>query len=152
MQNRAQLVQFGIAPVVGLAGLFVNPGNWASPQNASLTTQAQAEIGRPLTPGSIAGVNRRVHRRAARRASYGAGYGAGGYYGAYGGYPSAYYRSYAAYPGGYYGAYPGGYYGGYANRSYVTGRPTVIPRNYGGWGWGGGGTRAPRPETRGTHR
>ena len=149
MQNRAQLVQFGIATAVGLAGLFVNPGNWSSPQNASLTTQAQAEIGRPLTPGSIAGVNRRVHRRAARRAYYGAGYGAGGYYGAYGGYPSAYYRSYAAYPGGYYAAYPGGYgayaaypggyYGGYANRSYVTGRPTVLPRRYNaGWGWGWG--------------
>jgi hypothetical protein len=24
----------------------------------------------------------------------------------------------------------GGYYGGYANRSYVTGRPTLIPRRY----------------------
>src|SRR6516164_2744623 len=34
--------------------------------------------------------------------------------------------------GGYYGAsaYPGGY-GGYANRSYVTGRPTLFPRYYG---------------------
>ena len=145
MQNRTQLIQFGLATAVGLAGLFVNPGNWASPQNASLTTQAQAEIGRPLTPGSIAGVNRRVNRRAARRAYY--GYGAGGYYGAYGGYPSGYYGAYAASPGGYYGAYPGGYYGayaaypggyygGYANRSYVTGRRTLIPRNYGGWGWG----------------
>jgi hypothetical protein len=140
MQNRAQLVQFGIATAVGLAGLFVNPGNWSSPQNASLTTQAQAEIGRPLTPGSIAGVNRRVHRRAARRAYYGYGYGAGGYYGAYGGYPSAYYRgygAYAAYPGYYgaYGSYPGGYYGGYANRSYVTGRPTVLPRYNTGWAY-----------------
>src|SRR3974390_3696485 len=111
MQNRTQLIQFGLAPVVGLAGLFVNPGNWSSPQNASLTTQARAEIGRPLTPGSIAGVNRRVHRRAARRAYY--GYGAGGYYGAYGGYPSGYYGSYAAYPGGYYGVYPA-----LADRSY----------------------------------
>ena len=106
MLNRAQLVQFGLATAVGLAGLFVNPGNWSSPQNASLITQAQAEIGRPLTPGSIAGVNRRVHRRAARRAYY--GYGAGGYYGAYG----------------------RGYYGGYANRSYVTGRRTLVPRRY----------------------
>ena len=25
----------------------------------------------------------------------------------------------------------GGYYGGYANRSYVTGRPTLLPRYYG---------------------
>lgn len=32
---------------------------------------AQARIGQPLSPGSIAGVNRRVHRRTARRAYYG---------------------------------------------------------------------------------
>ena len=47
-------------------------------------------------------------------------YYGGGYYGGYtaGGYP------------GYYGGYAtdGGYY---ANRSYVTGRPTLIPRRYG---------------------
>jgi hypothetical protein len=36
--------------------------------------RAEARIGRPLTPGSVAGVNRRVHRRAYRGA-YGA-YGA----------------------------------------------------------------------------
>jgi hypothetical protein len=51
---------------------------------------------------------------------YSGGYGTGGYYGAYaaGGYP------------GYYGGYAGdgGYY---ANRSYVTGRPTLFPRYYG---------------------
>jgi len=72
-------------------------------------------------------------------------YAAGGYPGAYGGYPGGYYGAYAAggypgayggYPSGYYGAYaaggyPSGYYGGYANRSYVTGRPTLIPRYYG---------------------
>jgi len=31
---------------------------------------ADARVGRPLTPGSVAGVNRRVHRRAYRRAYY----------------------------------------------------------------------------------
>jgi hypothetical protein len=37
---------------------------------------ASAVIGRPLTPGSVAGVNRRVHRRAYRRGYYGHyGYG-----------------------------------------------------------------------------
>jgi hypothetical protein len=61
------------------------------------------------------------------------GYGTGGYYGAYSGYPGYY----GGYPGGYYGAYASGYpnyYGGgvYANRSYVTGRPTLFPRYYGG--------------------
>ena len=34
---------------------------------------ASAVIGRPLTPGSVAGVNRRAHRRA-YRPSYGYGY------------------------------------------------------------------------------
>src|SRR6476469_7299440 len=32
---------------------------------------AEARIGRPLTPGSVAGVNRRAHRRAYRRCAYG---------------------------------------------------------------------------------
>ena len=44
--------------------------------------KAQARIGRPLTPGSVAGVHRRYERRAYRRGSYGQGsYGHGGYYG-----------------------------------------------------------------------
>ncbi len=33
--------------------------------------QAQAEIGRPATPGSVAGVHRRAARRAARRCAAG---------------------------------------------------------------------------------
>jgi hypothetical protein len=43
---------------------------------------AEARVGRPLTPMSVAGVNRRVHRRA----YYGAAAGAAAYgaYGAYG--------------------------------------------------------------------
>jgi hypothetical protein len=32
---------------------------------------AEARIGRPLTPGSVAGVNRRVHRRVYRRCATG---------------------------------------------------------------------------------
>jgi len=127
-------LRFALAAAAGTVCLFIN---MSTTERSSLITQADARIGEPLTPGSVAGVARRQTRRAVRRNYY--GYGAGGYYGAYGGYPSAYYRSYAAYPGGYYGAYaayPGGYYGGYANRSYVTGRRTLIPRNYGGWGWG----------------
>jgi hypothetical protein len=35
---------------------------------------ANARIGRPLTPISVAGVNRRVHRRAVRRSYYYGGY------------------------------------------------------------------------------
>ena len=36
---------------------------------------ASAEIGRPLTAGSVAGVHRRAHRRAYRRGYYGYDYG-----------------------------------------------------------------------------
>jgi len=57
---------------------------------------ASAEIGRPLTAGSVAGVNRRVHRRAYRRGYYGNyGYGYGTYQPSYGyGYASTRYRNY----------------------------------------------------------
>jgi hypothetical protein len=149
--------------------------SWSEQRGVSLSVEsAQARIGRPLTPLSVAGVARRHYRRAAygygagvvgaglAAGAYYGGYGTSGYYGTYGGYsggyygayaaggyPGSYYGSYAAggypggyygayggYPGGYYGAYaaggyPGSYYGGYANRSYVTGRPTLIPRYYG---------------------
>jgi hypothetical protein len=121
-----------LAAAAGTVSLFVND-SMSTAQRSSLISQADARIGEPLTPGSVAGVARRQTRRAVRRNYY--GYGAGGYYGAYGGYPSAYYGGYgayaaypyAAYPGGYYGAYRGGYY---ANRSHVTGRRTLVPRRY----------------------
>jgi len=120
---------------------------WSEQSGVSLSVEsAQARIGRPWTPLSVAGVARRHYRRAAYGAAVvGAGLATGayyggypsGYYGAYGGYPSGYYGAYGGYPSGYYGAYaaggyPGGYYGGYANRSYVTGRPTLFSRY---WGW-----------------
>ena len=55
-------------------------------QGMSLSVdKAQARIGRPLTPGSVAGVHRRYERRAYRRGYYGQGYYGGGYYG-HGGY------------------------------------------------------------------
>jgi len=104
---------------------------WSEQSGVSLSVEsAQARIGRPWTPLSVAGVARRQYRRAAY--GYGAGvvayYGgySSGYYGAYGGYPSGYYGSYAAggYPGGYYGAYggyPSGYYGAYAAGGYPSG-------------------------------
>ena len=157
-------LRFALAAAAGTACLFIND-NTSSTQRSNLISQADARIGRPGTPLSVAGVARRHYRRAAVGAgvvgaglaagAYYGGYGTGGYYGTYGGYPSGYYGGYAAggYPGGYYGAYggypsgyygayaaggyPGGYYGGYANngvyanRSYVTGRPTLIPRRYG---------------------
>ena len=123
--------------------------SWSEQRGVSLSVEsAQARIGRPLTPMSFAGVARRQYRRGAY--GYGAGvvgaglaagaigaaavaatspygyYGGGPYYGGYG--TDGYYSTY--------GGYPGGYYGGYANRSYVTGRPTLFPRYYGAAGTG----------------
>ena len=125
---------------------------WSEQRGVSLSIEsAQARIGRPLTPLSVAGVARRQYRRAAY--GYGAGVVGAGVAAAaigtaaaaatspYGYYGSGYYGGtgwgYGGYgTGGYYGAYGGypGYYGGgvYANRSYVTGRPTLFPRYYGG--------------------
>ena len=159
-QTSLSKLAIGISTVACAALLSFS---WSEQRGVSLTVEsAQARIGRPLTPLSVAGVARRQYRRA------GWGYGAGvvgaglaagaigaaavaatspyGYYGGspyyYGGYGAGgYYGAYAGgYPGSYYGAYaaggyPGSYYGGYANRSYVTGRPTLFPRYYGGWGW-----------------
>lgn len=127
--------RLALAVAAGTVCLFISD-NMSSTQQSGLTTQANARIGRPGTPMSVAGVARRQTRRAVRGAYYGgAAIGAGAYYGG-----SRYYGNYR--PGGYYGAYaaggyPGGYYGGYANRSYITGRPTLFPRYYGG-GWGRG--------------
>ncbi|MGX0960213.1 hypothetical protein AB7M63_000662 [Bradyrhizobium japonicum] len=116
---------------------------WSEQHGVSLSVEsAQARVGRPFTPLSVAGVARRQYRRAAY--GYGAGvvgaglaagaigtaayYGGGPYAGTSWGYPGSYYGSYGGYPG---------YYGGYANRSYVTGRPTLFPRYYGGYDTGG---------------
>src|SRR5512136_491487 len=54
-----------------LAAVPLSP-QWSPEKNVVLSLdRADARIGRPLTPGSVAGVNRRVHRRAYRGA-YGA--------------------------------------------------------------------------------
>jgi len=69
---------FALAATAGTVCLFIND-NASSIQRSNLITQADARIGRPATPGSVAGVARRQTRRAVRR-SY---YGTGGYYGHY---------------------------------------------------------------------
>ncbi len=59
--------------------LFANDN--ASPtEGSSLVTQAQARVGRPATPGSVAGVARRTTRRTVRRGAIVGGAAAGGYY------------------------------------------------------------------------
>ena len=93
------------ATLVGAAMLCAAPISLQQSQDKGLTLsvdKAQARIGRPLTPGSIAGVHRRHDRRAYRRGNYG-----DHAYGRYG-----YHRGYYGYRRGYYGRpYVGGYYG-----------------------------------------
>jgi len=112
------------ATLVAAAVLCAAPISLQQSQDKGLSLsvdKAQARIGHPLTPGSVAGVHRRVERRAYRRGYYG-----GGYVGGYGHYHPYGYYGYRRY--GYYGRpYVGGYYG----RPYVRGwygRPYV-----GGW-------------------
>jgi hypothetical protein len=71
-------LQIALASLMGVGTLFAN-------EKLSLTgfrplvSDAEAWIGRPLTPMSYAGVARRTTRRAYAYGAYGAG---GGYYGA----------------------------------------------------------------------
>ena len=78
------------ATLLGATVLFAAPISLHLSQDKGMSLsadEAQARIGRPLSPGSIAGVHRRYERRAYRRGSYGQGYsGSGGYYGASQGY------------------------------------------------------------------
>ena len=91
------------ATLVGAAVLCASPISLHKDLSLSVD-RARAVIGRPLTPGSVAGVHRRYHRRAYRHGYYGHGY--------YGGYAHGYYGYHRPY--GYYGyrrPYVGGYYG-----------------------------------------
>ena len=115
------------ATLVGALMLCAAPISLHQSQDKGLTLsvdKARARIGHPLTPGSVAGVHRRVERRAYRRGYYGGGYGHYGYgyhrYG-YG------YRPYGYYGYRRYGYYGRPYYGGWFGRGWF-GRPY-----YGGW-------------------
>jgi hypothetical protein len=65
-----------IPAIAGIAALLCATPfsiDWSHKSGVSLSlNSAQARIGRPLTPGSVAGVNRRVHRRAYYGAAVGA--------------------------------------------------------------------------------
>lgn len=78
--------RLALAAAASVVCLFAND-NLSSTRLSSLITQADAEVGRPMAPGSVAGVARRADRRAVRRdvAVGGAAVGTGAYYGA-GGY------------------------------------------------------------------
>jgi hypothetical protein len=66
-----------LAAAAGLAVLFTSDN--ISPTNPdTFVSQAEARVGRPLTPASVAGVNRRQNRRAYVAGA--AAVGASGYY------------------------------------------------------------------------
>jgi hypothetical protein len=129
--NPTQASRYAVASLAGIMCLFISD-NWSSQRQSSLVAQADARIGRPLTPLSGAGVARRTTRRAVRGAAYGvgaAGIGTAAYYGTRG-YGGGYGRGYGG--DGYYGAqygagdysapYANAYYGGpYSRRYYRTG-------------------------------
>ena len=75
------------ATLVAATVLCAAPISLQLSQDKGLTLsvdKARARIGRPLTPGSVAGVHRRYERRAYRGGYYGGGYGRGYYGGGYG--------------------------------------------------------------------
>ena len=120
-----------LGTIVGAALLTAAPFSlqWSQKTVALSLDSADARIGRPLTPLSVAG----VHRRAYRRAAYGAAaYGVGSYYGASG------------YPGYSYGRYGSYGYPAYGYGSYASGYPGYGYRSlygYAGYGYGGWAAR-----------
>ena len=128
-----------LGTIVGAALLAAAPFSlqWSQKTVTLSLDSADARIGRPLTPMSVAG----VHRRAYRRAVYGAAaYGVGSYYGASGygygsyasGYPAYGYGPYASGYGYGYGSYTSGYRG-YGYRSLYATAAGYPGYGYGGW-------------------
>lgn len=75
--------QLALAAAAGMLVLFAND-NITTKQSSSLVSDAQARVGRPATPGSVAGVARRTGRRTARRAvAVGAAATGAAYYGSH---------------------------------------------------------------------
>ena len=62
-RTHIRLLHYALAAIVGTGILFVSD-QVASTRSGSLITEAQAVIGRPLTPMSYAGVARRTTARA----------------------------------------------------------------------------------------
>jgi hypothetical protein len=127
-----------LAAVVGAGGLFLSD-HFSTTAPRTFLSQAEAVIGRPLTPLSVAGVARRTTRRAVAAGAVGYGayavgrYGYSDYYGTPG-YTNYGYSGYYSTPG-YTSSGYSDYYGtpGYTNYGYsgYYGTP-----GYGGWGWG----------------
>jgi hypothetical protein len=77
------MLMTSLTAAVGFVVLFAND-KLLSTQQSNLIAQADARVGRPLTPVSVAGVARRTDRRAYRRDAIAAGavVGTSAYYGA----------------------------------------------------------------------
>jgi hypothetical protein len=81
--TRASIV--AVALMLGVGDIELG-GQQASIGSLSLTSIAEARVGRPLTPVSVAGVARRTTRRVIRRGAYLAAIPPGCPYGVYYGY------------------------------------------------------------------
>ena len=107
-----------LAALVGAGGLFLSD-HFSTTVPGTYLSRAEAVIGRPLTPRSVAGVARRTTRRAVAAGAIGYGAYAVGRYGYSDYYGTPGYTNYGS--SGYYGA-PGytnyGYSGYYATPGY----------------------------------
>ncbi len=74
-----KMSRLALGAAAGMLCLFLND-NPTSTAQSGLITRADARVGRPATPGSVAGVARRTTRRGAAAAGA-AAVGAGVYYG-----------------------------------------------------------------------
>ena len=90
MSNLSRAFKLAVALSGGVVCMSISD-NASSLRQANLVTTADARVGRPLTPMSVAGVARRTTRRAVVR--QGAYYGAP-YYGSRAYYGNGYYRRY----------------------------------------------------------
>lgn len=110
--------------------------SWSEQSGIALSIEsAQARVGRPLTPVSVAGVARRQYRRAAigTAAAVGAGaayYGGAGYYAGSPYYNDTVRGARAAYVGGYAASVPESTRPHYAVSAYYAGGPRY---GYSGW-------------------
>src|SRR3974390_1423798 len=109
-----RLWRMAVAAMVGGVSLLVSDKFLITAKPEHFTSQAEAVIGRPLTPFSVAGVARRTTRRAVW-----AGAIAGGAYGYGYGYPYGYAGSGYSYPSYGYNGYSPGY--GYPSSGYGYG-------------------------------
>ena len=90
MSNLPRTFKLAAAVAGGVVCMSISD-NVSSLRQANVVTTADARVGRPLTPVSVAGVARRTTRRAVVR--HGAYYGAA-YYGTRAYYGNGYYRRY----------------------------------------------------------